>query len=81
MMERWLTMTYNQDTAHAEVPAQISNYSMATNYLFKTRQLNSVERIFLKYFVSSSSSGKIGPQVKIDNFAIKNSNIIIEGII
>ena len=24
---------------------------------------------------------KIGPQAKIDNFAFKNSNIIIEGII
>ena len=33
------------------------------------------------FFSQCSSSTKIRPQAKIDNFAFKNSNIIIEGLI
>ena len=38
-------------------------------------------KLIIKYFVQGSSSTKIIPQAKIDNFAFKNSNIIGEGTI
>ena len=49
------------------------------NYIFHKTEDYSIKLCILNVCTSFSST-KIRPQAKIDNFAFKNSNIIIEGL-